>query len=108
MTKLFRLLSIAAGAALLGPWVSTGSHAQSSACYQTCTIQYNWPASQCASYCRARASERNTGQKTGMFGPAPSTRVYGYKSRQGAARGPGRCGTNMYWKAGGCADARNK
>lgn len=98
-------ISIAAAVVLLGAPFGMSANAQqpAGACYQTCRIQYNWPASQCASYCRARS----TGQ-TSMFAPARPARVYGYTSRDGGMRGPGSCGTYMYWTANGCADARNK
>jgi hypothetical protein len=98
-------ISIAAAVALLGAPFGMSADAQqpTGACYQTCRIQYNWPASQCASYCRARS----TGQSS-MFAPARPGRVYGYTSGGGGVRGPGSCGTYMYWTPTGCADARNK
>jgi hypothetical protein len=82
MTTLLPRISLAAATVLLTALTGTSASAQS-ACYQTCRIQYNWPAGQCASYCRARTAERATGQTGAMFAPAPSTRVtraYGYRS----------------------------
>jgi hypothetical protein len=82
MTTLLPRISFAAATVLLASLTGTSASAQS-ACYQTCRIQYNWPAGQCASYCRARTIERGTGQTGAMFAPAPSTRVtraYAYRS----------------------------
>ena len=110
-------ISIAAAVALLSAPFGMSANAQqpTGACYQTCRIQYNWPASQCASYCRARS----TGQSS-MFAPARPGRIApyapglyapglsGYTAPDGGVRGPGTCGTYMYWTPTGCADARNK
>jgi hypothetical protein len=32
----------------------------------------------------------------------------GFLPGKAGAKGPGRCGTHMYWKAGKCVDARTK
>jgi hypothetical protein len=36
----------------------------------------------------------------------PLAKGRGYLPRASGGKGPGRCGTNMYWKAGKCVDAR--
>ena len=36
------------------------------------------------------------------------TAVKGLTMRTAAAKGPGMCGTYMYWKGGKCLDAREK
>jgi len=101
MTNFLRIAS--ASAVLAVAAISSGAHAQSSACYQTCTIEYNWPASQCANYCRQRSLERRSPMNT-----AP-TRVYGYQQGQDEriGRSAGSCGTYRYWNGTDCADARN-
>jgi hypothetical protein len=41
--------------------------------------------------------------------PRKGTAARGYLPRSAGGKGikgPGRCGTNMYWKAGKCVDAR--
>jgi len=100
MTPLFKIASIAAATVLLGSWSGPGANAQqSSACYQTCTIERNWPASQCASYCRGKAGEAASGR----------SRVYGYTRRQNDEGGyAGGCGTYRYWNGEVCLDARDK
>lgn len=88
MTTLLPRISFAAATVLLASLTGTSASAQSSACYQTCRIQYNWPASQCASYCSARQSERNAAARARVSGYTSSpTRVYGYTSRETGDRG---------------------
>jgi hypothetical protein len=43
--------------------------------------------------------------KAAKAAPKKKTGAKGYLPRA-AAKGPGRCGTGMYWKAGKCVDAR--
>jgi hypothetical protein len=89
MKTLLWLTSIAGVAALLSFWPEREVNAQTSLCFQRCASQYGWPQDQCAAYCRRRASQQT---------------VHGYTS----TRGPGNCGTYMFWRNGECIDARNK
>ena len=43
-----------------------------------------------------------------MHMPKTGKRVMSPAPAKVAAKPPGSCGTNMYWKAGQCMDARNK
>jgi hypothetical protein len=38
--------------------------------------------------------------------PKRGTAKRGFLPRKAGAKGPGRCGTNMFWKGGKCVDAR--
>jgi hypothetical protein len=38
--------------------------------------------------------------------PRKKTAARGFLPRAAGAKGPGRCGTHMYWKGGKCVDAR--
>lgn len=51
----------------------------------------------------AKAAPRRTGAA-----PRRKTAARGFLPRSAGAKGPGRCGTNMYWKGGKCVDARTK
>jgi hypothetical protein len=60
MKTLIAIATLAAamvlGDAAVVSWTGDGVRAQgSSACYQTCVRQYNWPAEQCRRYCRGKS-----------------------------------------------------
>ena len=38
--------------------------------------------------------------------PTKKPAARGFLPRKAGAKGPGQCGTNMYWKGGKCLDAR--
>jgi hypothetical protein len=46
--------------------------------------------------------------KAAMPAKATKTAVKGMTMRAPAKKGPGMCGTYMYWKTGKCLDARDK
>ena len=43
-----------------------------------------------------------------MMHKAKRHRMGHRKGKRAGSKGPGRCGTNMYYKKGKCMDARNK
>jgi hypothetical protein len=49
----------------------------------------------------AKAAPRRT-----AAAPKKKAAAKGYLPRTAGAKGPGRCGTMMYWKGGKCVDAR--
>lgn len=45
-------------------------------------------------------------RKAAAAAPKKKAAARGYLPRSAGAKGPGRCGTYMYWKGGKCVDAR--
>ncbi len=44
--------------------------------------------------------------KAAKAAPMKKPTARGFLPRTAGAKGPGRCGTHMYWKGGKCVDAR--
>ena len=56
----------------------------------------------------AKAAKPAKPAKVGMPAKVPKTAVNGMTMKAAAKKGPGMCGTFMYWKGGKCEDARLK
>ena len=56
----------------------------------------------------AKAAKAAKPAKVGMPAKVPKTAVKGMTMKAAAKKGPGMCGTFMYWKGGTCMDARLK